>query len=65
MFSSGGMGRWQCGQRERGWTMDSCWGMREMHTLRKLPKASPMRATRIEVRNGTDGSIELCVLEIL
>jgi hypothetical protein len=29
----------QRGQCERGWTMDSWRGRREMQTLRKLPKA--------------------------
>jgi hypothetical protein len=34
----------QRGQWERGRTMDSWRGRREMHTLRKLPKASPKTA---------------------
>src|SRR5580704_8658605 len=30
-----------CGQRERGWIIDSPFGMREIQTFRKLPKIRP------------------------
>src|SRR5579875_2738542 len=33
----------QCGQRERGRTMLSPCGRREMHTFRKLPKSRPRK----------------------
>ena len=31
------------GLQERGWTIDSCLGIREMQTFRKLPKRRPRR----------------------
>jgi hypothetical protein len=39
----------QRGQCERGWTMDSWRGRREMQTLRKLPKARPKTAAKMEM----------------
>lgn len=42
MLSYQRIGAPHCGHRERGDTMDSCFGRREMQTFRKLPKRSPM-----------------------
>lgn len=41
MLSYQRIGVVQWGQRDPGFTMDSPFGMREMQTLRKLPKRSP------------------------
>ena len=49
MLSAGRMETPQRGHRERGWMRDSWRGRREMQTLRKLPKASPKRTTKIEI----------------
>jgi hypothetical protein len=40
----------QRGQCERGWTMDSWRGRREMQTLRKLPKARPKTAAKMPAK---------------
>ena len=54
------MGVWQRGQREPGETMDWPSGMREMHTLRKLPMMIPKmkkkkRTTDLTVPQSTVG----------
>jgi hypothetical protein len=54
MLSPAAMGAAQCGQRERGRTMDSWRGRREMQTLRKLPKARPRRTTKVAMNRIRD-----------
>jgi len=42
MLSRHAIGAWQCGQRERGVTIERSRGMRLIQTFRKLPNTSPM-----------------------